>query len=286
MAETALTDAGAGGQPAIGYVRSLRDIYVANIRMGMQAAMQYRSTAIAEALLMLAEPVVYLLVWQAVVRAQGGDVEGYDESRIAAYYVAYALIRPFLQTGSPQNWEGWVREGRMSSMLLRPVHPVHQDNALWLGWALVRIVQTLPATVLMFVVFRPSFETSVAGVATLALALVLANQLRNLVSVMVGLSAFWLTRIAAVAAVNQSIEGLLSGRLVPFDMLPEWAQSLSFWLPFRWAFGFPIDTLAGGLDAGQLLVGLGMQAGWIVVMVVAMNAVWRRGVARYGAVGG
>lgn len=57
-------------------------------------------------------------------------------------------------------------------------------------------------------------------------------------------------------------------------------------VPFRWGFFFPIEALIGPISGAALAVGLAMQLGWLAVIVLILRAVWRRGVVRYGAVGG
>ena len=68
--------------------------------------------------------------------------------------------------------------------------------------------------------------------------------------------------------------------------MPEWAQRLAWFLPFRWAFGFPIESLVGDLTTRQLLGGLGMQILWIGIGVIAVSILWRFAIRRFSAVGG
>ena len=64
------------------------------------------------------------------------------------------------------------------------------------------------------------------------------------------------------------------------------ALAMSFVLPFRWAFGFPIEVIIGPISDGELAAGLAMQAAWLAALVVLIRVVWRRGVRRFAAVGG
>ena len=45
-----------------------------------------------------------------------------------------------------------------------------------------------------------------------------------------------------------TLELLLSGRLVPLSLMPDWAQTLADLMPFKWTFGFPIEALIGQLS--------------------------------------
>jgi ABC-2 type transport system permease protein len=50
--------------------------------------------------------------------------------------------------------------------------------------------------------------------------------------------------------------------------------------------GFPVEVLTGQLDSPALLMGFGLQVGWLSVAVVLFVTMWRTGVKHYSAVGG
>ena len=39
--------------------------------------------------------------------------------------------------------------------------------------------------------------------------------------------------------------------------MPDWVQTVAWFLPFRWTFYFPIETLVGDLSNAELAAGLG-----------------------------
>ena len=102
---------------------------------------------------------------------------------------------------------------------------------------------------------------------------------------MLGMITFWTTRVSAVFELFIAAELLLSGRLVPMPLMPDWAQDIAAFLPFQWSFYFPIESLVGDLSTQELLRGLGMQVFWIVVMTGLTLFIWRFAVRRYSAVG-
>jgi ABC-2 type transport system permease protein len=67
--------------------------------------------------------------------------------------------------------------------------------------------------------------------------------------------------------------------------MPDWVESLAAWLPFKWTFQFPIDTLIGRLDPAEVVTGIGMQALWAGSVGIIFALVWKRAIRRYGAVG-
>jgi ABC-2 type transport system permease protein len=73
---------------------------------------------------------------------------------------------------------------------------------------------------------------------------------------------------------------------VPLRLMPQWAQTLANFLPFKWTFGYPIESLAGDLSTSSLLLGLGAQVLWIVIGFVLFRIAWRYAITRFSAVGG
>jgi ABC-2 type transport system permease protein len=97
---------------------------------------------------------------------------------------------------------------------------------------------------------------------------------------------FWTTRTSALFELNVALELMLSGRLVPMSLMPEWVQRVSNFLPFRWTFQFPIEAVIGRLDNSQIVFGLGVQIAWILGLTLLIRLVWGKAIKRYTAVGG
>jgi ABC-2 type transport system permease protein len=101
-----------------------------------------------------------------------------------------------------------------------------------------------------------------------------------------GMLCFWTTRGAAIFDLYMTTELLLSGRLVPLPLMPDWVQEIARFLPFQWAFYFPIQSLVGDVSAEELLRGLGAQALWILIGLAIFRFAWKHAIKRYSAVGG
>ena len=262
------------------------DFYVSTARNAVIEQFQYRASNYMYMIGMVAEPVVYLVVWSSIARENGGQVDGYTPARFAAYYIVWTLVRNINIVFTPYGWEGRIKEGELSAVLLRPIHPVHRDLAYFIGHKIVVVTLWLPIAAVLFVAFRPSLSPSVTQAAVFVVAIWGAYLIRSLNMWSLGLLTLWTTRVSAIFELYWIAEMLLSGRIVPIALLPHWAQTVSFFLPFRWCFGFPITVLVGPVSHHDLLVGLGMQVVWIAIGTAVMQLVWRAGVKRYSAVGG
>lgn len=271
--------------PQVSRLRGLADFYATVARAGVQEQFQYRTANYMYMFGMVVEPVVYLVIWTSVAAASGGELRGYTPGELAAYYIVWTLVRNMNIVFTPYGWEFRIREGRLSGMLLRPVHPLHYDLAYFAGWKVVAVTLWIPIAVVLTAVFRPALSPDLAQVATFAVAIWGAYLIRTLLLFLLGMVTLWTTRVAALFELFFAAELLLSGRLVPLDLMPGWVVAVADVLPFRWTFGFPIESLVADLPTAELIAGLGMQALWTVVLWVVAMAVWRRGVRRYSAVG-
>jgi len=266
--------------------RHLAGFARANGRVVVQRAIQYRSSALLMIVALLSEPLVYLVVWRTVADENGGSVEGFTPGRFAAYYIVWTLIRQMMLMGSPYDWEIGIRRGDLSFQLLRPLHPINQPLSAMPAWGVVLVLIWLPIGAVLTLAFQPELHTSPLQVIAFVVAVVFAGVISVLTNAALGMTAFWFTRITAVVNLVWTSNLLLSGRLVPVALLPEWARWISSLLWFRWVWDFPIIVLIGPIDTSDIAIGLAMQVVWIAIGAAVVRTMWHRGVRRYGAVGG
>jgi len=268
-----------------GRLRSLADFYLTTIRTAIQQQFQYRAATYMYLVGMVAEPVIYLVVWSTIADQSGGTVGGLTAGEFAAYYIVWTLVRTMNIVFTPYGWEERIREGELSGQLLRPLHPIHYDLAWFAGGKVPWVLFYLPIAVVLTLVFNPTFDVRPIEIAVFAIAVWGAYLIRSFYQSALGLITFWTTRVGALFQLYITLELLLSGRLVPLTLMPEWVQTVAWFLPFRWTFYFPIESLVGDLTNAELLAGLGMQLFWTLVGIAVFSLVWRFAVRRYTAVG-
>jgi ABC-2 type transport system permease protein len=270
---------------SVGAMRQIVDFYATVARAGVQEQFQYRTANYLYMVGMVVEPVIYLVVWSVVADASGGAVGGYSAGSFAAYFIVWTLVRNMNIVFTPYGWEFRIREGQLSGMLLRPVHPIHYDLAYFGGWKVVVVVLWIPIAVVLSVLFRPTLSPNLAQVVTFLVAIWGAYIIRTLLLFLLGMVTLWTTRVAALFELYFTAELLLSGRLVPMDLMPDWVLRWVDLLPFRSTFGFPIEALVSDLAGPELVRGLVAQLVWIAVSWALAMLVWRRAIRRYSAVG-
>jgi viologen exporter family transport system permease protein len=272
--------------PEAGRWRSLVDFYLTTMRTAVAEQLQYRVTNYFYMLGMIAEPVVYLVVWTTIAEQQGGAVKGITTGEFAAYYIVWTLVRNMNIVFGAPFWEWRIREGRLAGDLIKPMHILHYDLAYFAGWKFVVVALWIPIAIGLSAVFHPTLSPSALEIVVFVIAIWGAYLVRSMFQGTIGMLNFWTTRGAAVFDLYMAIEMLLSGRLVPLQLMPEWVQTLANFLPFKWTFGYPIEALVGNLSTQSLLLGLAAQALWIGIGLVLFNVAWRAAIKRFSSVGG
>lgn len=264
---------------------SLLRYYRTGIKIGFQREIQYRMATAMMVIGFMLEPIIYLAVWTSVSESQGGQVAGLTTGTLAAYYIVWTLVRVFNLGFAPQAWEWRIQRGRINDFLSQPVHLFHRDIAQFAGGKFVYSILWIPVALFLWWIFDPVFEWAVINVLGFIIAIWGGFAIRFLTLYVLGMINFWTTRGSAIFGIITTGELLLSGRLVPLELMPEWVERLAAWLPFKWTFQFPIDTLIGRLTPGQVIGGLGMQLLWTALLGGALALIWNRAIRRYSAVG-
>jgi ABC-2 type transport system permease protein len=256
------------------------------MRTSVVAQLQYRVANYFYMLGMVAEPVIYLVVWSTIARQHGGAVNGITAGQFAAYYIVWTLVRNMNIVFGAPFWEHRIREGRLAGDLLRPLNILHYDLAYFAGWKFVVVALWLPIAIGLSAVFHPDLHPSALEIVVFIAAIWGAYFVRSMFQATIGMLNFWTTRGGAIFDLYMATEMLLSGRLVPLRLMPGWVQTLANFLPFKWTFGFPIESLVSNLSTRSLLLGLGAQVMWTVIGYVLFTFAWRAAIKRFSAVGG
>lgn len=265
-------------------LRANLEIAAAEAKVGLLQEMQFRIVGFLQLLGFLIEPAVLLVVWRTVAE-ESGSIGTYSSDEIVAYYVVWTLVRAMNLALTPYVWEWWIQFGRVSHLLMHPASVYLRTVSNFAGMKVLWFTLWVPVGAVLFFGFDASIDFSWRTFVFGFFALWGAYFVRASYQFLLGLIGFWTTRVAAIFEVIMVSEILLSGRLVPLSVMPDWVQSVSDVLPFKWTFQFPIEVIIGRTSDAAFFQGVGTQLIWIVGLATAVRLVWSRAVRRYTAVG-
>jgi ABC-2 type transport system permease protein len=260
--------------------------FPALLRIGLAEAVAYRAEFIVW-MLSNTLPLVNLALWSTVAReAPGGQFGRFGQSDFVAYFLATLIVRNL--TGSWVTWEinQEIRSGTLSMRLLRPVHPFVAYAAEHLAAIPLRGLVVLPVAIVMLIsvggghlVHDPVQILLLVPALLGAWALIFVSQL------VLGTLGLFIQQSTSVFEVWLGLWAVLSGYLVPLELLPHWLIRVSAWLPFRSMLATPVEIMTGLTTRQQALVGVAEQWGWLIGFVLLARVMWRRGLRRHEAVG-
>jgi ABC-2 type transport system permease protein len=260
--------------------------YGALMRNAWLVDLQYRAAILLWVLWGVTEPAIALGIWWGV--AANGAVGGYGRDDFARYFFAMMLVNQLTIAWDSWYLDRWIREGELNYRLARPLHPAHEAIAENLAYK-ARSGAVILTVWLVAAAFWPAVRLPPAPArwALTAVAVLLAAAMRFFISFATGLLAFWTTRATAVMELHGGIAMFLAGRIAPLALLPPAIATLAGVLWFHGMLAFPVEVLTGAAATPAALIrGFGEQLVWVLLWYGAFRLAWRRGVRRYGAVGG
>jgi ABC-2 type transport system permease protein len=264
--------------------RRLLRAYPSLLRVGMADMLAYRAEFLVW-ILSMNLPLVMMALWTAV--AADGPVGRFGQRDFVAYYLGMLIVR--ILSGSWLVWELTmeIRRGILATRLLRPIHPLWAFSATQLAAVPMRVVVLSPLVVVLYWVAGARLPVhDPARLAILAASLVGAWLLLFLVMALIGMLAAYVESALSVFDLWLAAQSILSGFLVPLELMPAWVARLARMLPFRYILGFPVETLIGLESNATALRDLGVQWLFIASALLATIVLWRRALRRFAAFGG
>lgn len=263
------------------FVRTYRALLLAQL----QTAVQYRVQMFLYAAFSFMRPIIFLAAWSAVAEAQGGVVGAFDRGAFAAYFVATMLVTHFTFAWNAYDFEYQVRQGQLSSKLLRPLHPIHTSITENVVWKAFTAVAVLLVALFISMTFGARFETEPWHLALGVGSTLLGAALYFTLDFTIASVAFWTTRVHAAVTLYQRTAFIFAGQIAPLALLPGPLQAIAYVLPFGYMLGVPADILRGGPTVAEALPMVAGQVVWLVIAVLLFRRVWRAGLREYSAVG-
>ena len=253
------------------------------LRVGFSALMAYRGEVFIW-ILTTTMPLIMYAMWSTIARE--APVGRFDESTFAAYFLSTLVVRQLTSAWIVWELNYTIRNGELSALLLRPVHPLLFFAAQNLGAVPFRAAILLPLAITAYLLIPAmQFELDPLHLALYFMTIFFAWLLIFLVQSMFGLLALYTQQSLSFQEAWFGLWSLLSGYLIPLELMPS-VQRFANWLPFRSMGSLPTEILLGHLEGPALLQGLGAQAMWIVIVLILVRVTWSRAIRRFEAFGG
>jgi ABC-2 type transport system permease protein len=269
-------------------LRATLNKYRAIFSIGLQNTFVYRWNFLLRSLFALIPLFGTVFIWKAIYKDTSGEIAGYNFGEMIFYFLIILLVENLI-TPTEDEWQiaAEIREGQLSSLLLKPFDFLAYRSCIFVGSRLLYTVVTILPVVAVFWYFRAYLHWPAHAVTWLYFfpSLLMAGAIQFLIAYALAMLAFWILEISTVVFILYSFEYFLSGRLFPLDTVPGIAGTLLRLLPFPYELYFPVAVLMEKIQGPQLWQGLGIQGLWVLLIFGLARALWSAGLRRYEAVG-
>src|SRR6266498_99860 len=265
------------------------DKYISVFNIGLQNTFVYRWNYFLRALFGLIPLAGTVFLWRAIFKERGGGLHGYDYGSMIYYYLLTLLVSN-LVTPNEDEWQiaADIREGQINSLLTKPMSYLAYRFSIFMSGRLVYTFVTLPPIALIFIYYRDYIvlPTDPLIYVFATMSIVMAAFIQFFITYSLAMMAFWVLEISTIVFIVYSFEYFLGGQMFPVDIMPIGVQAVMKWLPFYYELFCPVAIFLGRLQGAALVEALAIQSGWLVLAWAWANAMWKRGLGHYQAVGG
>ena len=263
-------------------------LYLTLFRLSLQEAIQYRVESAIYFLYDVLPPIMMAFVWLSAYEGQA-DVAGFSLSQMLVYTVGVMVLRTMLTAHIEWAIDHEVRQGVLSTYLVKPFSVWGQWFVGELAWKVVRGMLIAPVLTGCLLWLGPELALpplDAGRLLLLAASLILGYLVCWTLKLCIGMLTFWSTDINGIQTLYEVVNSVFGGVLVPLALLPTALYSIALVLPLRAIYDVPLGILLGWLEGPLLWWSLLSQVGWLIVLALLARFLWRRGLRRYEAVGG
>jgi len=262
------------------------------IGIGIQNNLTYRVNYLARTLFSFIPLFAMLSLWRTIYTGQGAAIAGYTLAEMISYYLLVAVV-DVLTGVNEDDWQiaADIREGNISQFLLKPMDYLWYRLCLFFSGRVAYVAVAVVPLVIFIACFGNYFVLPPNGTTFMVflISLGLTALLQFFISYAMAMLAFWVLEVSTFIFILFAFEYLASGHMFPLSLLHSrfpFLEHILFLTPFPYQMYFPVSIYMGRITGADLLQGMLVQAGWVLVAYGFARFMWKRGVRHYGAFGG
>ncbi|EOO08758.1 ABC transporter permease [Bacillus cereus] len=228
-------------------------------------------------------PLFTMFVW--VELSQSQPIMNRSSTDFIAYFLAVFMMGQLTASPTVGSLNRDIRFGRISSKLLLPIEPYWSYFTNKFSFTVIGFPIIMVPIIIVLISEDIKWEMQPHNIILFFLSLFGAILIQFNRQYSLGLLSFWTDKTMALSAVWESFHYVFSGSFAPISMFPEFMQSIIYYTPFPYIIGFPVEILLGNIYEEELWKGLSIQFFWVIFFIILQRIIWRKGLAKYGAVG-
>lgn len=259
------------------------------VAMELRKILAYRSdfwiTFLGQTLIQL---LVAQALWKMIFESQGvTEMKGYTFEMMSLYYLIVPIGTRMLTGENIGFLAREIYEGTFTRYLLYPLSVFQYKTITYLTYSLfygfqLLIIYTLFRT---FVADAPFTIFDAINLLTGILLFLLAATTYVMMAMLIEMISLWADNIWSLVVMLRFFTSFFGGGMIPLTFLPQWTQTTLNWTPFPYLVSLPARTIMGLTTTSEILMGVGILLGWILIFIQCVKFVWKFGQQKYTGVG-
>ncbi len=261
--------------------------YLRIFSLYFQHGFQYRARQFMWLLIAFINPLVLLLFWQGIF-ASKSYVGEWDAMHINSYYlfiiVASALLMQHVEL-QIANMD--ILRGDLVRELLKPFSYFKVRLIAEIPWRFIQGFYAICMVVFLVIVLKKSVILFPHPEQLYLIFLIALNAyfLSFYFKMVLGFCAFWLTNLYGLMEFNDVLTIMLSGLVLPLELLPGWLHQIAIFTPYPYILHYPVAAAIGLYSSQELIWVILIQLVWIATFYSLSKFMWSRGLKQFTGVG-
>lgn len=265
--------------------------YLIFTKSGIQTMLAYRGQVLLWVLGGVINAVLMGLLWWAIFAfSEENVISGYTFPQMLMYVLLSSITVETVFSETMGSITDEVHYGTIGMRLMKPINYRVQLAFTQLGMFVIRFLMVcLPmgTASLLIAVFGFGLEgIQWYNVLLFIPALFTAMLLNDALSFLFGQFAFRTQSMFGVSSMFSLAVSFLSGASIPLALFPQWAQTALSFTPFPSMTSFPVKLFLGELGASEIAISFAIVIGWIVLLNLIGQLLYKTSVRKIVVFGG
>lgn len=251
--------------------------YISLTRAGIIESLQFRLATVVMIIGNLLYLIVVYFLWKAIFASAGTDmVNGMTFSDTLIYLVLATALFNFMEMYTVWEIGRNIQSGKIVLDLLKPME--YRRYLFWSysGTFVTQFFSTFLPTFIIVAIVTHGAITFGVNMIFFVISVVMAVAINYSIDFLVGTICLYTESIWGINIMKQVIVLLLSGATIPIAFFPEPLKTIVYYMPFQSIYNAPLTLLLDGNPKPEtVLITLGTQLIWCVVMMVVSKVFWK-----------
>ena len=227
--------------------------------------------------------VIYLFWKNSFINNSIGDFNIYNISKYYLY-LNFLQISYFGAIKVTYDIFNEINTGNISIWILKPIsYPFYIFIQTFTEFIIKVLISSIGLTVISLVL---NLNVSIMDLVLSLLFSILGFIIVFQVHFLIGIVTFWVKNVLSLRDNIMNITYLFGGQLLPLSIMPTTIQKLSSFLPIKYIYYAPCKIFPGVYSYTELLMILTNYSFWILIFIVVIKIVWKKGLVRINVQGG